>query len=155
MPLHLAHIKSDKRRPYFYLTFVILLTMLFSSMTASAQLIYTPYYAATGNITNGKVTWGKYQEVHSSSIFVSREEVKFNLSGATPLILYGYQKVTKGKTGNGQYFYYEGLISSDGVKANMRIDFTNDDWVIISVYMPTLHQHQNCIRAKCKFLCEM
>lgn len=133
----------------------LLLMLILSSMMVSAQMIYTPYYSATGSMENGKVTWNKYVDVNSASIFVSRDEIQFNFPGSKPLTFTGYQKVSKGETAHGRYNYYEGLTTLNGVKGNIRFDFLEDEWVIISLYIPSMPPPNNCIRAKCKFLTEM
>lgn len=132
----------------------MVLILLISGLAASAKLIYTPYYFARGSMVNGKPRWEKYQRVNSSSIVVSPAEVQLNIVGYSPLSFYGYTNKTQGKTANGEYRYYEGLLSEQGVETNIRWDFTNDGWVTISIYMPSLNG-PNCMRFKCKFLTEM
>lgn len=134
--------------------YLITMVMLMSCIMAWAQMVYTPYYAALGRMVDGKVSWDSYQSVESSSIFVERDKMQFNIGGLQSITLTGYQKVSKGKTANGQYNYYEGLTTSNGIKANVRVDFLGDDWVIFSLYMPSV-PNSNCVRAKCKFLTDL
>lgn len=133
--------------------YLILLIVLTCCMVASAQLVYTPYYVALGKMVDGKVTWDNYQPVESSSIFVETEKIQFNFNGLPPITLTGYKKVSNGKTAHGQYKYYEGLTTNNGIKADVRIDFLEDEWVIFSLYMPSV-PNSNCVRAKCKYLTE-
>lgn len=135
---------------------LLLVAFLVSTISISAQLIYTPYTVALGSLVNGKPTWGKAQTIYSSSIFVSKEKVQFNMpEKSMDMTFYGYQNVKKGKTKKGNlYFYYTGMRSSNGTSANMRIDFYPDDWVMISVFIPSMPGN-NCLRFKCKLLTEM
>lgn len=65
-----------------------------------------------------------------------------------------YSSVKKGKTAKGDiWFYYEGLRSRNGTKANLRLDFTID-WIIVSLYIPSM-PGQNCLRLKCKKLTQL
>lgn len=135
---------------------IILITFIMTCLSISAgSLIYTPYYRSMAVMRNGKVSaWSPYETVRSSSIFVSTEKVEFSFPETT-FTFYSYKKKSKGTTkSGGTYIYYQGLRSKNGTVANMRIDFTTDEWVIISLYIPEITGGPNCIRCKCKFLTE-
>lgn len=57
------------------LTFAIVATI----NSANAQLIFAPYYIAEGRMNNnGKISWEQYEEIRSSSIFISQGKIEFN-----------------------------------------------------------------------------
>ena len=133
--------------------FIILSFIIVATVCCAQQLIYTPYYGAVGSMTNGKVSWGEYSTMSSSSIFVSQGEIDIYLPDAE-IKFRSYSSVKKGKTAKGYpYFYYQGLRSTNGIKANLRMDFT-DEWIIMSIYMPSMPK-PNCLKFKCKQLAEM
>lgn len=134
------------------LLFMLVLTHL---AVSAQQLIYTPYYLAYGNLKNGKVTWEKYGTIDSSSVIVSNRRIEVNL-WSTKLIYHSYNKVQKGKNKSGRpYFYYKGLKMDNGNIANLRIDFYENDWVVISVYCPSKPTYPNSYKLKCKLLTDM
>lgn len=132
---------------------LLLSFILVATISYAQQIIYTPYYGAAGSMTNGKVSWGKYNKMSSSSFFVSQGKIDFYFPD-TEMKFTSYSSVKKGKTTKGYpYFYYEGLRSVNGTKANVRVDFT-DEWIIISLYIPSMPK-PNCYKFKCKQLTEM
>ena len=133
--------------------FILFLFIILAATCYAQKLIYAPYYGAVGSMTNGKVSWGRYEELSSSSIIVSHGKIEFNTPGSK-LSFKSYSSVKKGKTAKGNpYFYYEGLRNENGTKANVRIDFT-EEWTIISLYLPSIAK-PNCLKFNCKQLAEM
>lgn len=135
---------------------VILFTFVITCLSISAgDLIYTPYYRSIAVMKNGKVSnWSPYESVRSSSIIVSEKKIEF-VFPETQMTFYSFTKKSRGKTKSGAtYIYYEGMQSTNGTIANMRLDFTKDDWIIISLYIPEITGGPNCLRCKCRFLTE-
>lgn len=135
---------------------LLLFMFVLANLTISAQqLIYTPYYLAYGNQKNGKVTWEKYGTINSSSVIVSNRKIEINL-WTTTLVYHNYNKAQKGRNKSGRpYLYYKGLKMDDGYTANLRLDFYENDWVVISVYHPSKPTYPNSFKLKCKLLAEM
>lgn len=131
---------------------LLLLMFILTNVYASAQLIYAPYYVAMGSMRNGKISWGKYCTVRSSSIFANQGTIEFNFPDSPKITLYGAtNNRRKAKSKQGVYYYYKNLRTKNGSFANMRVDFTGD-WVIFSVYIPEMPAPNNCFNKESRIL---